>query len=99
MSPVLRGCSTRLGPGRDGAGMARAGDSDRVTVIWKPIPVRIFYTCVIYQGYDMDIPNANNLELHILVIYFLTFGQIFENVIYVGYPNHKYFRMSYVWDL
>ena len=32
---------------------------------------------VIYQGYDMDIPNANNLELHILVIYFLTFGQIF----------------------
>ena len=62
--------------------------------IWKPIPVRIFYTFVIYQGYvmdilsgksydviyqeyDMDIPNANNLELHILVIYFLTFGQIF----------------------
>ena len=32
---------------------------------------------VIYQGYDMDIANANNLELHILVIYFLTFGQIF----------------------
>ena len=63
-------------------------------VIWKPIPVRIFYTFVIYQGYDMDIlsgksydvlyqgydmdiPNANNLERHILVIYFLTFGQIF----------------------
>ena len=62
--------------------------------IWKPIPVRIFYTFVIYQGYDMDIlsekrydviyhrydmdiPNANNLEWHILVIYFLTFGQIF----------------------
>ena len=32
---------------------------------------------VIYQGYDMDIPNANNLERHIPVIYFLTFGQIF----------------------
>ena len=32
---------------------------------------------VIYQGYDIDIPNENNLELHILVIYFLTFGQIF----------------------
>ena len=65
-------------------------DSD----IWKAIPIRIFYTFVIYQGYDMDIlsrkshdviyhgydmdiPNANNLELHILVIYFLTFGQIF----------------------
>ena len=64
--------------------------------IWKPIPVRIFYTFVIYQPegydmdilsgkrydviyhrYDMDIPNANNLEWHILVIYFLTFGQIF----------------------
>ena len=62
--------------------------------IWKHIPVRIFYTFVIYQGYDMDIlsgksydviyqgydmdiPNANNLERHILVIYFLTFGQIF----------------------
>ena len=67
--------------------------------IWKPIPVevgpvRIFYTFVIYQGYDMDIlsgkgydvvyhrydmdiPNANNLEQHILVIYLLTFGQIF----------------------
>ena len=62
--------------------------------IWKPIPVRIFYTFVIYQGYDMDIlsgksydviyhgyemdiPNANNLEWHILVIYILTFGQIF----------------------
>ena len=68
--------------------------------IWKPIPVRIFYTFVIYQGYDMDIlsgkrydviyrgydmdiPNANNLERHILVIYFLTFGQIFQNVIYL----------------
>ena len=23
--------------------------------IWKPIPVRIFYTFVIYQGYDMNI--------------------------------------------
>ena len=62
--------------------------------IWKPIPVRIFNTFVMYQGYDMDIlsgksydviyhrynmdiPNANSLELHILVIYFLTFGQIF----------------------
>ena len=62
--------------------------------IWKPIPVRIFYTLVIYQGYDMDIlsekrydviyhryvmdiPNANDLEWHILVIYFLTFRQIF----------------------
>ena len=32
---------------------------------------------VIYQRYDMDILNANNLERHILVIYFLTFGQIF----------------------
>ena len=32
---------------------------------------------VIYHRYDMDIPNANNLERHILVIYFLTFGQIF----------------------
>ena len=32
---------------------------------------------VIYHRYDMDIPNANNLEWHILVIYFLTFGQIF----------------------
>ena len=30
----------------------------------------------------MDIPNANNLERHILVIYFFTFGQI-------------YFKMSY----
>ena len=63
-------------------------------IIWKTIPVRIFYTIVIYQGYDMDIlsgksydviyqgydmdiPNANILERHILVIYFLTFGQIF----------------------
>ena len=80
------------------------------------MPVRIFYTFVIYQGYDMDIlsgkrydviyqgydmdiPNANNLELHILVIYFLTFGQIFSNVLYLGYPNHKYYRMSYVWDI
>ena len=26
------------------------------TNIWKPIPVRIFYTFVIYQGYDMDNP-------------------------------------------
>ena len=32
---------------------------------------------VILKGSDMDIPNANNLELHIHVIYFLTFGQIF----------------------
>ena len=64
------------------------------SIIWKPIPVRIFYTFVIYQGYDMDIlsgkfydviyhrydmdiANANNLERHILVIFFLTFGQIF----------------------
>ena len=31
---------------------------------------------VTYHGYDFDIPNANNLEWHILVIYFLTFGQI-----------------------
>ena len=31
---------------------------------------------VIYHGYDMDIPNVNHLR-HILVIYFLTFGQIF----------------------
>ena len=62
--------------------------------IWKPIHVRIFYTLVMYQGYDMDIlsgkfydviyhrydmdiTNANNLERHILVIFFLTFGQIF----------------------
>ena len=30
---------------------------------------------VIYHGYDMDIPNANNSGWHILVIYFLTFGQ------------------------
>ena len=58
---------------------------------------------IIYHGHipwiDMNIPNANNLERHILVIYFLTFGQIFQNVIYVGYPNHKYCRMSYVWDI
>ena len=71
-------------------------DSGKEPHIWKPIPVRIFYTFVIYQGYDMDIlsgksydvtyrdhrydmdiPNANDLEWHILVIYFLTFGQIF----------------------
>ena len=32
---------------------------------------------VIYHRYDKDISNANNLERHILVIYFLTFGQIF----------------------
>ena len=32
---------------------------------------------VIYHRYDMDIPNTNNLEQHILVINFLTFGQIF----------------------
>ena len=47
-------------------------------------------------------PNANNLGWHILVIYFLTFRQIFQNVMYVGYPNHpshKYFQMSYVWDI
>ena len=25
---------------------------------------------IIYRGYDMDIQNANNLERHILVIYF-----------------------------
>ena len=36
---------------------ASAGPSTRLEVmtIWKPIPVRIFYTFVIYQGYDMDI--------------------------------------------
>ena len=67
-------------------------DGNLTICIWKPIPVRIFYTFVIYlgydmdilsgksydviyQGYDMDIPNANNLAF--LVIYFLTFGQIF----------------------
>ena len=38
---------------------------------------------IIYHRYDMDIPNANNLERHILVIYFLTFGHL------------KYFKMSY----
>ena len=78
------------------SGVTRDSDSDAgpESRIWKPIPVRIFYTFVIYhgydmdilsgksydviyQGYDMDIPNANNLERHILVIYFLTFGQIF----------------------
>ena len=48
---------------------------------------------VIYHGYEMDIPNANNLEWHIslsdslnisavtislsYIIKFLTFGQIF----------------------
>ena len=30
-------------------------DHESKTNIWKPIPVRIFYTFVIYQGYDMDI--------------------------------------------
>ena len=40
---------------------------------------------VIDQGYDMDIPNANNLELHILVIYFLTLD--------------KYFKISYTEDI
>ena len=74
---------------------ARGCRPGMAVVIWKPIPVRIFYTFVIYQGYDMDIlsgksydvlyqgydmdiPNANtsNLEQHILVIYFFTFGQI-----------------------
>ena len=81
-----------------GTSLAMALSSPGTTVtaasIWKPIPVRIFYTFVIYQGYDMDIlseksydviyhrydmdiPNANNLERHILVIYFLTFGQMF----------------------
>ena len=33
---------------------------------------------VIYRKYDMDIPNANNLEWHILVIYFFTRGQKFK---------------------
>ena len=28
-------------------------------------------------SYTIDIPNENNLEWRILVIYFLTFGQIF----------------------
>ena len=28
--------------------------------IWKPIPVRIFYTFVIYQGYDMDILSGKS---------------------------------------
>ena len=70
------------------------GPPPSLLLIWKPIPVRIFYTFVIYQGYDMDIlseqsydviyhgydmdiRNGNNLERHILFIYFLTFGQIF----------------------
>ena len=83
------GCNLTPGPGCHGPTVTVPA-----SVIWKPIPVRIFYTFVIYhgydmdilvgksydviyQGYDMDIPNANNLERHILVIYFLTFGQIF----------------------
>ena len=46
---------------------------------------------VMYPRCDTDIPNANNLEWHIPVIYFLSFGQIVYYVIYVGYPNHRYF--------
>ena len=103
------------GRGKRGRGRRWSGCREsRGTHIWKPIPVRIFVIYqgyvldilsvksydIIYHKYDMDIPNANNLEWHILVIYFLSFGQIFchisriSNVINVGYPNHKYFRMS-----
>ena len=32
-------------------------------VIWKPIPVRIFYTFVIYQGYDMDILSGKSYDV------------------------------------
>ena len=31
--------------------------------IWKPIPVRIFYTFVIYQGYDMDILSGKSCDV------------------------------------
>ena len=33
------------------------------TRIWKPIPVRIFYTFVIYQGYDMDILSGKSYDV------------------------------------
>ena len=32
-------------------------------VIWKPIPVRIFYTFVIYHGYDMDILSGKSYDV------------------------------------
>ena len=31
--------------------------------IWKPIPVRIFYTFVIYQGYDLDILSGKSYDV------------------------------------
>ena len=31
--------------------------------IWKPIPVRMFYTFVIYQGYDMDILSGKSYDV------------------------------------
>ena len=31
--------------------------------IWKPIPVRIFYRFVIYQGYDMDILSGKSYDV------------------------------------
>ena len=44
-----------------------ASDKATVTVkfqlIWKPIPVRIFYTFVIYQGYDMDILSGKSYDV------------------------------------
>ena len=45
---------------------------------------------VIYHRYDMDIPNANNLERHILVIYFLTFGYIWDILITNILECHMY---------
>ena len=35
----------------------------QLRVIWKPIPVRIFYTFVIYQGYDMDIRSGKSYDV------------------------------------
>ena len=37
--------------------------ADRYGSIWKPIPVRIFYTFVIYQGYDMDILSGKSYDV------------------------------------
>ena len=31
--------------------------------IWKPIPVRIFYTFVLNQGYDMDILSGKSYDV------------------------------------
>ena len=74
--------------------------------IWKPIPVRTFYTFVIYYGYDMDILSGKSYDVvyldYTLQMICISQMQIIYNGISLSYIFlllEKYFKISYTEDI